>query len=697
MKNPCAVLLATIACLASTGPPRSQAEHPPLWYYAYVNLAGNSTEGDETNHSVDEMINTVLPSLNQLGYKAIVLSSYDLGTLTQLRSSDKTTVRNLLRLRDKAQKCGIEIIPEVLTVGSSGPILQNGPEFAEAFPVKNCVYKVEEGPDGCLQAVVKDETNAYPKGCFQSSNDESLFEDFYFYNEPVAGRFLKPTLVVDPSTANDEDQCINEEQSPNQVLQIQYCDQGDCESDDEPNLQGCELVLASGTKYHQLYSINVKCRQQYRLSFRIRTQGLTLAEDSAYIYTNLKVNDIKKSVSYNLHHVGLHHRSGARPTKTDDSGEDQSCDVDGFDNKYEVYEDQEWTRYTISINTFDYQNVMFGFGMGGVTGGTLWIDDVQLKPATAFNLLRRPNLANEEVDGCLDQDCDEPHAGLPVCVRLVEGENESRVLQEGLDFDLWKDPCINDAGDYPHEGPCVPIQIRRESGIPVGSELLVSYYHAQAATGEAHRVSVSLRHPEVHRIFREQLQLIHAWIKPTRWLVNHDELWMAGHDPMGRGTTPLESLGDILDNCLQIVDSVNGEAIVVSDMYDPHHNACVEHPEASFYPFIKGSFCGSWAYLPDDVSIWNWSMGEQRMEKGRALIQASFKHFDRLGLPQIVGGYYDVPKDASDAQAEARQLFEVAKQEGDIIGLCFYTTKRAIQDLAPFAAAAREVWPSCPD
>ncbi|MEM8910169.1 MAG: hypothetical protein AAGC97_00270 [Planctomycetota bacterium] len=681
------VIVAGLLCSTNT---QLHANHPPLWYYAYVNLESKEALGDGGEHTTDEMVHVVLPRLQQLGYRSIVLSSYGLHYLEDLRKPNSISVANLKRINDKATELGIEIIPEVMTVGSSGPILQNGPEYAEAFPVKKCVYKVIEASDGSLQAVAKDDSNAYRQGSFESCDGGHPSGDYYVYYDQPDGRFLKPSLVADPVRPK------------NQVLRIQYCTPNECQSNgravpicsaDTEQYKGWELGkrgldLTSGTKCHRLYSINVQPRRQYRLSFRIRTKELQLDQDDGFFYTQLTGDDVGRSAGYKLHHVGLRYQRGTRPSPAQGDADTTTKDApsanDTLDPLFQVFEDQEWTRYTIAINTFHYNRVMFSFGMGGVTGGTLWLDDVKLTQATAYNLLRRPDLPNVEED--------DPNEGLPIRIRLADGSKDGQPLEENVDFHRWSDPAPNCGGSYPHDKPSIPIKIKRNGGVSAGDELWVDYYHAQTTTQETHRVSVSLRHPKVHSFFKEQVQLIHHWIKPKRWLVNHDELWMAGHDPLGKNTTPLQSLGGLLEKCLQIVDSVCGQAIVVSDMYDPHHNASDKSPNESFYPFIKGSFSGSWAYLPNDVAIWNWSMGEERIADGRDTIEASFRHFHRLGLPQIVGGYYDVTTDPDDVQSEAEALFRLAKENGDITGLCFYTTRGAVCYLDRFAAAAKEVW-----
>lgn len=134
--------------------------------------------------------------------------------------------------------------------------------------------------------------------------------------------------------------------------------------------------------------------------------------------------------------------------------------------------------------------------------------------------------------------------------------------------------------------------------------------------------------------------------------------------------------------------------VLISDMYDPFHNAVAPSTDASYFPMVNGSFTGSWRPITDaeladgpEISIWNWNLADGDPEQRLEEVSSSFRHFKTLGYPQVVGGFYDV--DQVSAPGRIQKLFQLAKEHaGRVPGVCYYTANRNLEQLEQFADLA---------
>jgi hypothetical protein len=412
---------------------------------------------------------------------------------------------------------------------------------------------------------------------------------------------------------------------------------------------------------------SVKPWHQYRLSFAVRTSGLTTPDDGLGFYAELtgRLPDEKSPRIYPLERVN----DSIKPT-------------------------QEWEQYSTILNTYQFEQAQLWFGSNAIAAGTAWITDIRLQEVGGANLIRRTNLESTP-----DQD-----ESLPVQVRLV---NSTEDLVEGKDFECWKDELFDEKSWFRHEHPGAPIKILRED--LEGKTLSVDYYHAALPDRNTGYVCCSVRHPEVMNLFRRQAARLNSALQPTRWLINHDEIRAFGHDPLSKVDSPGKILAENLKACQTIITAANPNARIIAfnDMYDPEHNALpklavdTKNKVVSFYPMINGEFFGSGAGIDRSITILNWQTADKKMTKGDDVQswKRSLNYFNGLGTNQVISGFYDVvPSDGDPTpfvRDRTRTIFETAKANGTPpLAVCYYSTERDSRFTKEFADIANEVFNS---
>ncbi|MBK8978429.1 MAG: hypothetical protein IPM29_21215 [Planctomycetes bacterium] len=126
-----AVLLALVASA-----PRAQpviAGPPQLWVYCSFNLW------------VDANVDTLERLMRRAaaaGYTHVLLADSKLGKLGDM---DARYFRNVDRVKHSARELGLEIVPAVFPIGYSESLLWHDPNLAEALPVRDALFVVEDG------------------------------------------------------------------------------------------------------------------------------------------------------------------------------------------------------------------------------------------------------------------------------------------------------------------------------------------------------------------------------------------------------------------------------------------------------------------------------------------------------------------------------------------------------------------------
>jgi len=151
-------ILATALLLTAAAPARAAApDRPWLWVYVSTNL--------QVNERADDLV-ALMQRAAKAGYTGVLLSDYKFGNLADRPDH---YYRNLERVRDAAERLGIEIIPAVMPIGYSGGILQHDPNLAAALPVRDCPMLVRDGA-----AAVADAANRLPNGGFEQADGNKI-------------------------------------------------------------------------------------------------------------------------------------------------------------------------------------------------------------------------------------------------------------------------------------------------------------------------------------------------------------------------------------------------------------------------------------------------------------------------------------------------------------------------------------------
>ncbi len=271
--------------------------------------------------------------------------------------------------------------------------------------------------------------------------------------------------------------------------------------------------------------------------------------------------------------------------------------------------DQDWTRISVVFNSIDNDAVSLYAGTWGDTGGTMWIDDLELEGVGLMNVLRRPG-----------------------CPLTITSEDGATVYEEGRDYATIADPKLGQvpyAGvfSFDHEAP--PLTITPNSRIQDGQRLLVSWYHPVAVHGS--QVMCCPSEPRTIELLRDQARRVRDLLEPDTYLMSHDEVRVLNWDAacQERHLTAGQILADNMKSCVQIMDEIDPDAALFtwSDMFDPHHNA------VEGYYLVRDTLAGSWEGLPSKVAIANWNGGHKR---------ESLEFFAGRGHRQVMAGYYDV-------------------------------------------------------
>ena len=260
--------------------------------------------------------------------------------------------------------------------------------------------------------------------------------------------------------------------------------------------------------------LKLQPHRQYRISFWVKTEGLSPADPEVKILTP----DTSGSISFQTFHA--------------DST-------------------QDWKHYDLVFNSLDFAEGRLYFGTWSGKDGKLWWDDLQIEEISLVNLLRRP--------------------GCPVTVRAEDGT----VFEEGRDFERLVNPQLHPWIAY-HEAP--RLKLAPGSRIHDGARLRVSYYHPiivyqDRLTGcvseprifdewrEEVKKANELLHPAAFFMSHDEMRVM-----------NQCALCQSRH------MSPGQLLADNVHRAAQIIREIrpDAEIWVWSDMFDPQHNA-VDH------------------------------------------------------------------------------------------------------------------------
>ena len=300
----------------------------------------------------------------------------------------------------------------------------------------------------------------------------------------------------------------------------------------------------------------------------------------------------------------------------------------------------EWRKAAVVFNSWGYDRVEIAPKVRGAAGGKFWLDDLQLEEIGLVNVLRRP--------------------GTPLVVRGDSGA----VYTEGSDYSAVADPQLGSRSD--HDGPA--IEVLRSGRIKEGERLRVSYYHSASIYNG--QVPVCMSEPKLYEIWRNQARLVHQALEPRKYLLNMDEIRVAGSCEAckKRNLSLAEILGDCLTRQYEMLrEAAKAEVWVWSDMLDPSHNA---NAERKYYYLAVGNYAGSWTRVPKELGIVCWYY-EKRA--------ASLRHFSSLGFRTVAGAYYD-----GDTLDNPKGWLEALAATPGSAGILYTTWLNKYELLGPF-------------
>ena len=204
------------------------------------------------------------------------------------------------------------------------------------------------------------------------------------------------------------------------------------------------------------------------------------------------------------------------------------------------------------------------------------------------------------------------------------------------------------------------------SAIKDGDNLLISFY--QPARAGTWQYSTCMSEPILYDEFRTSAKAIMEALNPRKWFLSMDEVRAGGTCAAceARHTDMAHILGDCITKQYQIIKEVRPDADVYiwSDMLDPNHNA---HDK---YYNCKGTFEGSWNYIPKDLIISCWYHERRNL---------SMPFFEKQGFRTQGAAYYD-----TDNLDSCRDWLETCNNTKNCTGIMYTSWRRKYTLLAGF-------------
>ncbi len=171
-----------------------------------------------------------------------------------------------------------------------------------------------------------------------------------------------------------------------------------------------------------------------------------------------------------------------------------------------------------------------------------------------------------------------------------------------------------------------------------------------------------LAHPGILQVWEEQLRRAEEIYHPAGWLLQYDEIRVAGTDARCRasGKSPGQLLRENAQKAVTMFRRVTpGRTVAVwSDMFDPYFNAT-----ARKYYHVEGSLAAAAGAVDSQVLIFSWN------DK-----PISYGYWANRGNKQIVPLYFD--HDDLTPKQETDLLRQAQRYRGSFIGWSYATWRR---------------------
>ncbi|MHB8416456.1 MAG: carbohydrate binding domain-containing protein [Myxococcales bacterium] len=326
---------------------------------------------------------------------------------------------------------------------------------------------------------------------------------------------------------------------------------------------------------------------------------------------------------------------------------------------------QGWTQVDFLFDSRDSAgSVTLYIGMWGGNQGNVFVDDIAVEETALVNVLRR--------------------GGTPVAVTDASGT----AYTEGQDYAPIVDPNLSPSpGNYDYWHPPPVIAVPGGSKLQLGQTVSVSSYSVMplSPTGQ---VGICLSEPAVQQQLQQRMTLIAELFPSQAVFLGYDEMRQVNSCELCRsqGLTAGGLLAWNVGQTWATITAVlpNAQGYVWSDMFDPHHNATATYQDE--YP-VEGDLTGSWAGLPDGITVMNWNLGKLAQSLGWFAGQQAGQP---RGFPQIIAGYYDSGQGAASAQAEMAAAAGIP----GVQGVMYTTWQDDYSQLSAYADAVRAAWPA---
>lgn len=590
------------------------------WVFVLTNLQQKSTkEGPMGNDDLLALMDTMKSTTPQ--YNGLVIQDTWFGNAAEQSPEYK---HQLTKFAERAKLLNIEVIPMIFPTGGSRSLLTGENIYlAEGIPVKDCLFAVEK-VDGKLLAKPVQDVNVI-NGNFGKELNSGAPNATWKVTEDA----FKVKRVTNP-------------QGEGHVISI-------AKAADEAGFANIEQQLSAMKPFHQ-----------YELRYRILADQANEGHSFyAFLGVPLSGTSERKSLIQQ------------NPAPDEDKSIGMKPGI--------------WYEHRIVFNTLEFNNIVLSFNLESHETHLpqnvpkplrFHIADVRIVNVAGFNLLRR--------------------SGCPL--KISDGQDPTVSYQEQIadaqgDFLRWRDPVVDapdnfgaieyrttDEGAFQHLPPL--IEIPTGSRITESTKLNVSLFHGMTMDEEGVHTPVCLSHDLVFSQYRAEIETLKEYVNPITWILDHDEIRVAGRCRLcvEQGDTPARLLGRHIQRSLEIVKDVDqaAEVFTLNDMFDPKHNAVKLEAEASFFPYVDGSWQKSWEFLPLGVKIYNWND-----------LDLSLKFFGDRNREQMFVGYYDVPEN-SFKEETLRELRLARKHH--VIGVTYASYDRNYKKLPDFAKLIEQVW-----
>lgn len=275
-------------------------------------------------------------------------------------------------------------------------------------------------------------------------------------------------------------------------------------------------------------------------------------------------------------------------------------DRDLAPREFHVPTTTDWRQISFLFNSLTHSKVNLYAGIWRGRAGKFWLDDWVVEEVGPVNVLCRP--------------------GTPT---TVQNEAGSIAYESGKDFVPLRDPQLQ---PYSDTKEAMMLKLPAGSRIREGDRLRVGWYHSLLIHDS--QVVCCMAEPEVQEIMDHEAKLLVEKLKPSRVLLNMDEVRMGGTCKACSGKDMARLLGECVTKQAETLRKYSPTMRVYawSDMLDPHHNA---KPD---YYLVNGDYTGSWKHVPKDLVIAVW---------GGAPRPDSLNFFAGEGFQTLVACYYD--------------------------------------------------------